>query len=395
MSNDTATTGTTGVPEEIRAFHDQLTAWRRDFHAHPEIGFEEKRTSALVADRLASFGCEVHRQIGGTGVVGVLRNGDGGDSVGLRADMDALPIAEENTFDHRSANPGTMHACGHDGHTTMLLGAARYLAEKRNFRGTVHFIFQPAEEGLGGARAMIDQGLFERFPCRSVYAMHNWPGLPGDRFGIRPGAMLAGGGFFDIDIRGRGSHGAFPHLSADPVIAASELVLALQTIVSRRINPTQPAVVSVTRMQAGDAYNVIPESIRLGGTARGFSDAVLEQIETEMRRIAASVATGHQAEATVSFRRIFAPTINAERETTLFADVAAALVGEDNVDRACDIILGSEDFSFMTEVCPGAFILLGNGESSAPLHTPAFDFNDAILPLGAALFAGIVEKELG
>jgi hippurate hydrolase len=276
----------------------------------------------------------------------------------------------------------------------MLLGAARHLAKTRNFKGCVHFIFQPAEEGLGGARAMIEDGLFDRFPCESVYAMHNWPGMPVGRFGIRPGSMLAGGVFFDIDIKGRGAHGAFPHQSADPVIAASELTMSLQTIVARRINPVDPAGVSVTRFHAGDAYNVIPESAQIGGTARGFSNAVLDRIEQEVRRVAAGVASAHGVEATVTFRRLFAPVVNAEREAALIADVAAAIVGEPNVNRAHHLIMGSEDFSFMMEARPGAFMLIGNGENRAHVHSPTYDFNDEILPLGAALFVGVAEREL-
>ena len=382
------------VPADLLDAVNELTAWRRDLHSHPEIGFTETRTSGLVAERLAAFGCEVHTQIGGTGVVGVLRNGTGMRSIGLRADMDALPMVEENGFGHCSSNHGVMHACGHDGHTTMLLGAARHLANTRNFNGCVHFIFQPAEEGLGGATAMMKECLFERFPCESVYAMHNMPGIPVGHFGIRPGSMLAGGGFFDIDIKGRGGHGAMPHHSADPVIVGSEMTMSLQTIVSRRINPVEPAVISVTRFHAGDAYNVIPQLARIGGTVRGFSNAVLDQIEQEVRRVADGVASAHGVEASISFRRLFAPLVNAERETALIADVAAGIVGERNVNRAHHLLLGSEDFSFMMEARPGAFILIGNGENASQVHSPTYDFNDEILPLGAALFVGVAEREL-
>ncbi len=382
------------IPREIQAFEDDLKLWRRDIHQHPELGFEEKRTASFVAEQLAEFGCEVHAGIGGTGVVGVLRNGPGNRSIGLRADMDALPIQEENTFGHCSAHDGKMHACGHDGHTTMLLGAARYLAATQNFNGIVHFIFQPAEEGLGGAHAMMEDGLFEQFPCESIYGMHNWPSMPVGQFGIRNGALLAGGALFDVTVNGCGSHGAFPQHANDPVLAASEIVMSLQQIVARRFDPLVAGVVSVTMFKGGDAYNVIPKMASIGGTARAFSRDGLELIEKEMRRVIAGVAAAHNVTADLDYRVTFAPTINTPRETQLIADVAADLVGEEKVDRNHYLISGSEDFSFMLENRPGAFILIGNGEDASPVHTPTYEFNDNILPLGSTLYAKIAEREL-
>ena len=376
-----------------------MKALRQDIHAHPDLGFEEIRTSDLVASRLAEFGCdEVHRGIGKTGVVGVIRAGNGAQSVGLRADMDALPIQEANTFAYRSTKNGSMHACGHDGHTAMLLGAARYLAATRNFSGTVNLIFQPAEEGLGGATSMLRDGLFTRFPCDSVFGMHNMTSLPVGRFSIRPGAMMAGGAFFDITVSGRGAHGARPHLSVDPVFIACQITVALQGIVARNVDAIEAAVLSVTRISGGDAYNVIPEKAVIGGTARAFSQDTMKLIETNMRRIAAGVAEGFGATATVDFRVQFAPLINDAVETGFLADVAAGIVGEEKVDRNRPLVMASEDFGFLLQACPGAFIFIGNanadGTGAAPVHTPLYDFNDEALPLGAALYAAIAEKKL-
>jgi hippurate hydrolase len=384
------------VIDRIKGFHEEMTAWRQDIHAHPELGFEEHRTSDMVAEKLASFGCEVHRGIGGTGVVGVLRAGNAPHSIGLRADMDALPMQEANTFAHRSQADGRMHACGHDGHTTMLLGAARYLAETRNFDGTIHFIFQPAEEGLGGAEAMIKDGLFERFPCDAVFGMHNRPGLPIGQFAILPGAMMAGGAFFDITITGRGAHGARPEASIDPVLAACHVTTALQSIVSRNVKPTDTAVVSVTRIEGGDAYNVIPQQAVIRGTARTFRTETMKLIEDSMRRVATGVAAGFGANAEVDFRALFAPLVNDAEETVFFADAAASLVGEANVNRAPTPVMASEDFSAMLQACPGAYINIGNGdgEGSCEVHNPSYDFNDAALPFGASVFATLVERKL-
>jgi hippurate hydrolase len=290
--------------EGITRLHPEMTRWRRDMHAHPELGFEETRTSELVAGLLAQFGFdEVHRGIGRTGVVGTLRAGRGTQAVGLRADMDALPIREANTFEHRSRHDGRMHACGHDGHTAMLLGAAQYLAATRNFDGVVHFIFQPTEEGRGGAQAMLADGLFERFPCRAIFGMHNRPGMPVGKFAVKSGPMMAGGGFFDIQVTGKGAHGARPESGVDPVLVASHIAVALQSIVSRNVPPTETAVVSVTRMQAGEAYNVIPQTAQLSGTVRAFSRAVMDLIGARLPQIAAGVAQafGAQAQSQVRF----------------------------------------------------------------------------------------------
>ncbi|MEA2878469.1 MAG: hypothetical protein QOF14_3665 [Hyphomicrobiales bacterium] len=382
--------------ERIKTFHADLTATRQDIHAHPELGFTEHRTSDVVAKQLEALGIEVHRGVGGTGVVGVLREGNGPVSIGLRADMDALPILEATELPYKSTRPGVMHACGHDGHTTMLLGAARYLAETRNFNGTVNFIFQPAEEGLGGAQAMLKDELFQRFPCDTVFGMHNHPGLPVGQFAIRPGTMMAAGAFFDIHVEGRGSHGARPEVSIDSVLVASHIVTALQAIVARNVSPIDTAVVSATAIHGGDAYNVIPQSAEIRGTVRTFKNETMTLVEENMKRTATGVAAAFGATASVDFRKLFAPLVNDPAETAEFADVAAEIVGEQNVDRERSLIMASEDFSFMLEKRPGAYINIGNGDTvgSVPVHNPGYNFNDEILPLGAAALAGIVEKKL-
>jgi amidohydrolase len=384
------------IINRIAGMHDDLTRWRRDIHAHPELGFEEQRTSDLVAAKLAEFGCEVYRGIGKTGVVGRLRVGTSPRSVGLRADMDALPIQEANDFDYRSRNDGRMHACGHDGHTTMLLGAARYLAETRNFDGTVNFIFQPAEEGLGGAAAMVEEGVFDRFPCDAIFGMHNTPGVAIGKFTIRTGPMMAGGGFFDITVLGRGAHGARPESGVDPVIAASHIAAALQTIVSRNVRPVDTAVVSVTRFHAGDAYNVIPERAVIGGTVRAFDNETFALIEQNMKRIANGVAGGFGATAEVDFRSLFPPLINDAGEAAFIAETAAEVVGAENVERNGQLVMASEDFSHMLNMRPGAYIRIGNGDApgTCQVHNPGYDFNDAALPIGASLFARVVERKL-
>lgn len=382
--------------DAIRAYHDELTAIRWDIHAHPEIGFEEHRTSDIVARELEALGIEVHRNVGGTGVVGVLRRGNGQTAIGLRADMDALPILEANDLPYRSQAKGRMHACGHDGHTTMLLGAARYLATEGSFNGTVNLIFQPAEEGLGGAQAMIADGLFQRFPCDFVFGMHNRPGLPVGQFATRPGAMMAGGGFFDITVTGRGAHGARPESSVDPVLTACHITTALQSIVARNLAPADTAVVSVTSVTGGDAYNVIPQTALIRGTARAFKTDVLRQIEEAMKRIASGVAAGFGATAETDFRLLFAPTINDPAQTRDILDAAAAVVDEANVDPNGPMVMASEDFSFMMEQVPGAYINIGNGDTigSTEVHHPEYNFNDEAIPYGSALFATIVERKL-
>ena len=376
-----------------RRYQEELTAIRRDLHAHPELGLEEYRTADLVAQKLEEWGIEVHRGVGKTGVVGVLRNGNGQEAVGLRADMDALPIQEATGLAHASQNSGRMHACGHDGHTTMLLGAAKYLAETRNFNGTVNFIFQPAEEGVGGALAMLKDGLFERFPCNAIYGMHNRPGLPIGRFVTGPTSRAAGGAFFDIAITGKGAHGAHPNQSIDPVLVACHLGTALQSIISRNVSAMDTAVLSITRIQSGDAYNVIPQSAIMAGTVRTMKPEVMTLIETNMKRLVASIAAGFGAEATVDFRVIFAPMINNEAEAIAYGNAASELVGEANVRRDGPPGMGSEDFSFMMQQVPGAHINLGNGDSAA-LHNHLYDFNDEAIPYGVALYAAITEKKL-
>jgi amidohydrolase len=380
----------------IERTHAEMTAWRRDIHAHPELGFQESRTAELVAQRLESFGIEVHRGIGKTGVVGVLRAGSATRTLGLRADMDALPIDETNTFAHRSQHSGRMHACGHDGHTTMLLGAAKYLSATRNFDGIVHFIFQPAEEGLGGAKAMIADGLFKRFPCEAIFGMHNRPKLAVGKFAVKSGPMMAGGAFFDIDIQGVGAHGARPESSVDPVMVAVQIATALQTIVSRNIRPVDTAVLSITQIHAGDAYNVIPQTARLSGTARAFSNSVMALIETNLRRTAKGVAEALGATATVDYRVNFAPTINHPDEARFAAEICEELVGAANVVRDAPPSMASEDFSFMLNEVPGCYLNIGNGdaEGACEVHNPGYDFNDAALPLGASFFARLAERRL-
>jgi amidohydrolase len=379
--------------DQIRRYHPELTDIRQDIHAHPELGLEEHRTADIVARKLEEWGIEVHRGVGITGVVGVLRSGNGEATIGLRADMDALPIQEANELPYRSRNDGKMHACGHDGHTTMLLGAARYLAETRNFNGTVNFIFQPGEEGIGGALEMLKDGLFQRFPCNAVYGMHNRPGMPVGKYGISPGAAMAGGAFFDITITGKGAHGARPEESVDPVLVACHLGTALQSIVSRNVSPRETAVVSITRVVSGDAYNVIPQFATLSGTVRTMKRETLTQIEQAMQRISHGVATGFGASAEVDFRLIFAPLFNHTAHTDAIADAAAELVGDDNVNRAQPPAVASEDFSFMLEQVPGAYINLGNGEC-APVHNHHYNFNDEAIPFGSALYARLVERQL-
>ncbi|GBQ70489.1 metal-dependent amidase [Ameyamaea chiangmaiensis NBRC 103196] len=371
----------------------EFDAIRHDLHAHPELGLEEHRTAGIVADKLTEWGIEVHRGIGRTGVVGVLRSGNGAGSIGLRADMDALPMQEDNTVSYRSTKPGLMHACGHDGHTTMLLAAARYLAETRSFDGTVNFIFQPGEEGVGGALAMLEDGLLERFPCDALFGMHNRPGLPVGQFAIRPGAAMAGGAFFDITIKGKGAHGARPEDSIDPVLVAGHLITALQTIVSRNLPHSDVAVLSITKMTGGDAYNIIPDTATLGGTVRCFDSAIMTRIRDLLERTATNIAEGFGARASLDFRLIFAPTVNDPVHTTAYADTAAELVGEANVDRHAEAVMGSEDFSFMLEKTPGAYILAGGGQGAAP-HHPRYNFNDETTPYGAALYARLVERSL-
>jgi len=382
--------------QRIADFHEDLTSWRRDIHAHPELGFEEHRTSDIVAEKLRSFGIDVHRGLGKTGVVGTLRVGNHANAIGLRADMDALPILETNDFDHKSVHDGKMHACGHDGHTTMLLGAARYLAETKNFEGCVHFVFQPAEEGLGGGDAMVQDGLFEQFPMDAIFGMHNRPSAPHGQFIIRTGPMMAGGAFFDTKVDGKGAHGGRPETSIDPVLIASHITTALQSIVSRNLKPTEPMVISVTKIHGGDAYNVIPQSAVLSGTVRAFSHESLAMAEKRMLEISQNVAAAFGATASLDFQVKFLPLVNTEKETAFAADTAAELVGEENMNRNGPLVMGSEDFSFMLDKCPGAYINIGNGggHSDCEVHNPGYDFNDDILALGASYYARLAERWL-
>ncbi len=381
----------------IEGYRDDLVRIRHDLHAHPETAFEETRTAGIVAAELKALGLETHEGLARTGVVGVLRAGDGDRAIGLRADMDALPIAEANTFAHRSTIPGKMHACGHDGHTTMLLGAARYLAGHPDFDGTVYFIFQPAEEGDGGGRLMVEEGLFQRFPMQAVYGMHNIPGIPAGTFGVMPGPMMASFDLIDIQIHGKGGHAAFPHTATDVVLAGSSLVCALQDIVSRRLDPQDPAVVSITNFHAGDAHSVMPAEARLSGTVRTFSDAVRDAVEEEMRRICAGIAQTHRVEVALSYDRRYPPTVNTEREAAVAREAATRLVGEERVLTRAQALMAAEDFAFMLQACPGAYVWLGNGvgqEGGCMVHNPGYDFNDAILPLGSAYWVSLVQTAL-
>lgn len=380
--------------KQIEDMELQLSEWRQDLHAHPELGFEEHRTSDFVASKLEEFGVEVHREIGKTGVVGVLRQGNETRSIGLRADMDALPISETNEFSHKSKNSGKMHACGHDGHTVMLLAAAKYLAESRSFSGQVNFIFQPAEEGLGGAKAMIDDGLFDKFPCDRVYAMHNGPGIAVGKFASVPGIRTAAGAFFDIKVIGKGGHGAFPQFAIDPITIAAEIIGAIQTIISRTTSPNDSAVLSITKVHAGDAYNVIPESAMLSGTVRTFAIDKMQEIERQMISISEGISKAHGGTALVEFNTLFLPVLNEEEATDLATEVCRDMVGQDNVTTTGSAGTGSEDFSFMSNEVPGCYVIIGNGEDSNALHNPNFDFNDEALVYGGSFFARVIEKEL-
>lgn len=382
------------VIERIGAYAEDLTAIRRDIHQHPEIGFEEVRTSGIVAKRLEEWGIEVHRGIGRTGVVGILK-GDlgGGRRIGLRADMDALPMEERTHLAYASRYPGRFHGCGHDGHTTMLLGAARYLAETRNFAGTAVFIFQPGEEGCGGARAMLADGLFERFPCDEIYGLHNAPNDDPYRVGIKPGPAMAGADFFDLRIRGRGSHGAMPEHSRDPIIVATALVQALQTVVSRNISPLKQAVVSVTQIHSGSAYNVVPEEAVVSGTVRFLDNAVNELIRSRIRSIAEGLAASFEVEIEVDIRNVFDVLINTESLVEAYMEAARDVVGDSQVYLKTKPVMGSEDFADMLHAVPGVYCTIGHA-GEVPVHNPGFMLDDGILPIGASLLARIVERRL-
>ena len=383
------------IHDSVQKRHEEMTGWRRELHSRPELAFQEKWTSDFVAEKLESFGLPIHRGLAGTGVVATLKNGEG-PSIGLRADMDALPLLEKNQFGHRSQNEGKMHACGHDGHTTMLLGAASVLAESPSFRGTVHFIFQPAEEGGGGGNVMVKEGLFEKFPVDAVYGMHNWPGMEPGEIGVHNGPVLAGNDAFDLEIQGKGGHAAMPDLCIDPILAASQVVSALQSVVSRGINPVDSAVVTVTQIHAGDAYNVIPDSVKLCGSIRTFKKEVREKVISSMESVVKGVASGLGASAELRIKQGYPATINTAQEAKKAALAAARVVGETKVILDADPSTGSEDFAYMLQARPGCYIWLGNGnrDGGCMLHNPHYDFNDEILPIGTSYWVSLVEQEL-
>jgi hippurate hydrolase len=378
--------------DRIKTYADALTALRRDLHAHPELGFEEVRTSGIVADLLEGYGIEVHRGIGGTGVVGVLKGrSDSGRRIGLRADMDALPIEEETNLPYRSTYPGKMHACGHDGHTTMLVGAARYLAETRDFDGTAVFVFQPAEEGRGGARAMLADGLFEKFPCDEIYGLHNQPSGPHGAIGLRPGPIMAAADFFDIRVQGRGIHAAQPHKGIDPIVIITGLAQAMQSIVSRNADPLKSIVVSITRLNAGSAYNVVPESADMAGTIRTFDRELRALASRRIRELAAGFAAAYGAEITVEIQDVFSVLENAPAQTQAAAEIAAELFGEAQVNTSAPPRMGSEDFADMALKVPAAYAWLGSNPGPG-LHNASYDFDDTIIPIGSAYLARLVER---
>ena len=389
------------VLNRIAAFHADMAAWRQDLHQHPELAFQEHRTAGVVADKLRAFGVdEVHTGIAGTGVVGVIRGsvpgGAPGNAIGLRADMDALPITEETGVPYASATSGVMHACGHDGHTAMLLGAARYLAETRNFAGTVHVIFQPAEEAGGGARVMLEDGLFQRFPMSQVYGLHNWPMLPAGTFQWRPGPVMAAVADILIEVHGRGAHGAQPNMGIDPVVVAAAIVQGLQTLVARNLDPVDTGVVTIGSIHGGHAPNVIPESVRMTGTARWFSPAVGDMLEAGVVRLAERVAEGFGATANAKFIRTYPATINDPDAVLLARDAAVAVAGDARVMPMAQPTMGGEDFSFMLNEKQGAYLMLGSGRhpGDVGVHHPKYDFNDDVLPVGASWWATLAERLL-
>jgi amidohydrolase len=389
--------------EEILAQQAEIRELRRDIHANPELRFEEFRTADLVAAKLEEWGIPCHRGLGGTGVVGIVKAGNSGRAIGLRADMDALPISESNKFGHASKQPGKMHACGHDGHTAMLLGAARHFAKQRNFDGTVYLIFQPAEEGGGGARVMMDDGLFDKFPMEAVFGMHNWPGLKAGQFALKSGPIMGSANEFRIVVRGKGAHAAMPHNGIDPVPVACQMVQAFQTIITRNKRPIETAVLSVTMIHAGDATNVVPDSAEIQGTLRTFTVEAIDLVERRMRKIAEHTAAAFDCEVEVEFVRNYPPLVNHQAETDFCREVMKDVVGEQNVHEF-EPTLGSEDFAFFLEEMPGCYVAIGNGEGEhresghgmgpCMLHNPNYDFNDEILPIGATYWVRLAERWL-
>ncbi|HUH95599.1 MAG TPA: M20 aminoacylase family protein [Casimicrobiaceae bacterium] len=384
------------IVPEVAAIVAEMEQWRHHIHAHPETAFEEESTAAFVAQKLESFGLEVHRGLARTGVVGVLRHGGADAAIGLRADLDALPILERTGLVYASRNEGRMHACGHDGHTTMLLGAARALSRRRKIDGTVYFIFQPAEENEGGGRVMVEEGLFERFPMRAVYGMHNWPRLPAGSFAMRAGPLMGAYDVFEIVATGKGAHAAMAYMGKDPMLFAAHCISALQTIVARNLHPQDAGVVTVTQVHGGDTWNVIPQEVVLRGTVRSFKREVQDLIEERMRAIVAGVAATFDMTATIRYERRYPATVNSERETTHAAAAAATVVGAANVDTSPTPEMGSEDFAFMLQAKPGCYVWLGagRGTDTANIHSPQYDFNDAVLPIGASYWVALAEQQL-
>jgi hippurate hydrolase len=389
--------------EPILADLAAITTIRRDIHAHPELAFQEVRTADVVAKALTDWGIPIHRGLGKTGVVGIVKNGSSPRAVGLRADFDALPMTEHNTFAHASRHPGKMHACGHDGHTAMLLAAARHLSRHRHFDGTVYLIFQPAEEGGGGAREMMRDGLFDKFPMDAVFGAHNWPGMKVGSFGVNPGAMMASSNIFTLTIRGKGSHAALPHLGIDPVPIAAQMVMAFQTIITRNRNPIDPGVISVTMIHAGEALNVVPDSAQVRGTVRTFSIETLDMIEARMKQVAEHTCAAFGAECEFQFERNYPPTVNHAAETEFVQGVLSQVVGPENV-LPFQPTMGAEDFSFFLQAKPGCYFMIGNGDGAhrdgghglgpCMLHNPSYDFNDELIPLGATAWVRIAEAWL-
>jgi hippurate hydrolase len=384
------------IPPAIAALEDEMIALRHEIHAHPELGFEEFVTSDLVAARLAEWGYEVHRGLGGTGVVGTLKVGGGAGRLGLRADMDALPIHEATGLDYASRVPGKMHACGHDGHTAMLLAAAKHLAQSRNFDGTLHLIFQPAEEGLGGAKRMLDEGLFEHFPCDAVFAMHNMPGFPTGKLGFRAGPFMASSDTVIIDVDGRGGHGAVPHKAIDPVVVCANIVLALQTIVSRNVPPLDMAIVTVGAIHAGDAPNVIPQTAQMRLSVRALRAEVRDLLQERITALVHAQAASYGATARIDYQRRYPVLVNDAQMTAFAQEVAREWVGEAGLIEDMVPLTGSEDFSFLLERCPGSYLIIGNGdgEGGCMVHNPGYDFNDDCLATGAAYWVKLAERFL-
>ncbi|MDE2363773.1 MAG: amidohydrolase [Hyphomicrobiales bacterium] len=389
------------IRERLEALHPEMTAWRRDLHAHPEIGFEEKRTSEIVAQKLGEWGIEVHRGFGGTGVVGVIRGRHGAQgsnrAIGLRADMDALPMEEGNSFAHRSQNPGRMHACGHDGHTAMLLGAAKVLADTRNFSGTVHLIFQPAEEGLAGAKAMLDDGLFEKFPCDAVYGIHNSPDMPLGTVKALTGTAMAAIDYFSVILRGRSSHGAHPQQGVDTVTMAAQVISALNSIPSRQVDALESAIISIGQIHGGTSDIVLPETVELRGSVRTLKADVRDRVEALFERTVKLTCEAQGGSAEIDYRRAYPATVNAEAETDRASACATNVKGVNDVVRDGRPLLAGEDFAFMLERTPGAYLFFGQQtpeRGGVPVHNPGYDFNDDLLPIGANYLAAMAEQEL-